>query len=53
MTAPLRVSFDVACSADHAFSVWTSAGDRWRDRNQAGWQSMIPHFISAINERGR
>jgi hypothetical protein len=29
MTAPLRMSFDVACSADHAFSVWTSGIGAW------------------------
>ena len=145
MTAPLRMAFDVACSADHAFSVWTSgigtwwppdhtvtgraeivvlqgevggriyertadgvehewgevtvwqpparlaylwylgrdradateveirflaqgagatrveiehrgwerlgpAGGPWRDRNQAGWQSLLPHFTAAIGQ---
>jgi hypothetical protein len=29
MSAPLRMSFDVACSAEHAFAVWTSAIDAW------------------------
>jgi len=29
MSAPLRVSFDVACSAEHAFSVWTSGIGTW------------------------
>jgi uncharacterized protein YndB with AHSA1/START domain len=29
MTAPLRMSFDVACSAQHAFSVWVSAIGTW------------------------
>ena len=29
MTAPLRMAFDVACSADHAFSVWTSGIGAW------------------------
>jgi len=29
MTDPLRMSFDVACSADHAFSVWTSGIGAW------------------------
>jgi uncharacterized protein YndB with AHSA1/START domain len=144
MTAPLRMSFDVDCSAEHAFSVWTSKigtwwpadhtvtgrddlvvvmeagvggriyertpdgaehdwgevtiwnppkrlayiwhlrrdrsdateveirfladeagatrieiehrgwdrlgseGDQWRDRNRAGWDSLLPHFIAAI-----
>jgi uncharacterized protein YndB with AHSA1/START domain len=29
MKAPLTMSFDVACSVDHAFRVWTSEIDRW------------------------
>jgi uncharacterized protein YndB with AHSA1/START domain len=29
MTAPLRISFDVACSAEHAFRVWTSRIGTW------------------------
>jgi hypothetical protein len=29
MTAPLRMSFDVACSAGHAFRVWTSGIASW------------------------
>ena len=29
MTAPLRMSFDVACSAEHAFTVWTSGIATW------------------------
>jgi hypothetical protein len=29
MTAPLRLAFDVACPADHAFTVWTSAIGSW------------------------
>jgi len=24
MTEPLRMSFDVDCSAEHAFSIWTA-----------------------------
>ena len=146
MNAPLRMSFDVACSAEHAFTVWTSgigtwwppdhtvtgqadltvvlqegvggriferttdgtehdwgevtvwepptqlsylwhlrrdrsdateveirfvpqgdtatrveiehrgwerlgaAGDEWRDRNRAGWQGLLPHFVAAIDK---
>jgi uncharacterized protein YndB with AHSA1/START domain len=148
MTDPLRMSFDVACSASHAFRVWTSgiaswwppdhtvtgraaavvlqagvggriyertgdgiehewgevtvwqpparlaylwylgreradateveirfvaqgagatrveiehrgwerlgpAAEQWRDRNQGGWESLLPHFITAINEGER
>jgi uncharacterized protein YndB with AHSA1/START domain len=29
MTAPLRIEFDVACSASHAFTVWTSGINTW------------------------
>jgi hypothetical protein len=29
MSDPLRMSFDVACPADHAFSVWTSDIGTW------------------------
>ena len=100
MTAPLRMSFDVTCSATHAFRVWTSgisswwppghtvtgraatvvrqagvggriyerigdgiehrvwerlgpSAEQWRDRNQGGWESLLPHFITAINEGER
>jgi len=30
---------------------WERLGDRasgWRTRNQAGWQSLLPHFLAAI-----
>jgi len=33
MTTPLRMSFDVACSADHAFTVWTSGIGTWWPRD--------------------
>jgi hypothetical protein len=29
MTAPLTISFEVDCSAEHAFRVWTSRIDAW------------------------
>jgi hypothetical protein len=29
VTAPLKISFEVECSAEHAFSVWTSRIDTW------------------------
>ena len=29
MSAPLRMSFDVACSVEHAFTVWTSGIGTW------------------------
>jgi hypothetical protein len=33
VTEPLRFSFDVACSAEHAFAVWTSGIDAWWPRD--------------------
>jgi hypothetical protein len=108
MSAPLKMSFDVACSAEHAFTVWTagigawwppdhtvtgqadlvvvlqsgvggriyertadgvehdwgevtvwkppnrgwerlgSSADAWRDRNRAGWETLLPHVLAAI-----
>ncbi len=29
MTEPLRITFDVACSVEHAFDIWTSRVDAW------------------------
>ena len=29
MSGPLRMSFDVACSVEHAFTVWTSRIGTW------------------------
>jgi uncharacterized protein YndB with AHSA1/START domain len=29
------------------------AAEQWRDRNQGGWASLLPHFITAINEGER
>jgi len=26
------------------------AAQSWRDRNQANWQTLLPHFTKAINE---
>ena len=33
MTAPLALSFDVACSVDHAFTTWTSKIGSWWPRD--------------------
>ena len=27
-----------------------AAGDEWRDRNRAGWQGLLPHFVEAIDK---
>ena len=32
---------------------WDSLGDSallWRERNQIGWDSLLPHFLSALTE---
>lgn len=29
MIDPIRISFDVACSPEHAFTVWTAKTSRW------------------------
>ena len=31
---------------------WERAGEPWRDRNQAGWQTLLPHYRKEIT-RGR
>jgi hypothetical protein len=33
MTEPLTITFDVACSIDHAFDLWTSRIDTWWPAN--------------------
>jgi hypothetical protein len=30
-----------------------SRADPWRDRNRAGWATLLPHFQAAIGEPGR
>jgi len=27
-----------------------SAGEQWRNLNRAGWESLLPHFLTAITE---
>ncbi len=27
-----------------------AAGDEWRDRNRAGWQGLLPHYVAAIDK---
>jgi hypothetical protein len=28
-----------------------SDGEKWRDRNRAGWQTLLPYFLAAIAAR--
>ncbi len=43
MTDPLRISFEVACSAEHAFETWTSGISRWwpQDHTVTGHADLI------------
>ena len=43
MTEPLRMTFDVACPAEHAFTVWTSAIGTWwpADHTVSGAPSAV------------
>jgi uncharacterized protein YndB with AHSA1/START domain len=43
VTAPLLISFDVECTADHAFKVWTSKIGTWwpRDHTVSGQPGEI------------
>ena len=29
------------------------SGQPWRDRNQANWQTLLPHFIKAVTQEER
>jgi uncharacterized protein YndB with AHSA1/START domain len=42
VTKPLRLSFDVACSVEHAFMVWTSGIGTWwpRDHTVTGHEGL-------------
>jgi hypothetical protein len=52
MTAPLRFSLEVECSAEHAFSVWTSRIDTWwpSDHTVSGQPDVVV-FQSGIGGR--
>jgi uncharacterized protein YndB with AHSA1/START domain len=43
VSAPLRMSFDVACSVEHAFAVWTSGISTWwpSDHTVAGEPGLV------------
>jgi hypothetical protein len=43
MTVPLRMSFDVACSVEHAFDVWTAGIGTWwpRDHTTTGNADVV------------
>lgn len=53
MNAPLRMSFDVACSAEHAFTVWTSGIGRWwpPDHTVTGQADLVVILQSGVGGR--
>ena len=52
MTDPLRLSFDVACSAGHAFSVWTSGiGTWWPPDHTVTGQAALVVLQSGVGGR--
>ena len=53
MTAPLRMSFDVDCSAEHAFSVWTSKLGTWwpADHTATGRDDLVVVMEAGVGGR--
>jgi hypothetical protein len=49
VTAPLRITFDVACSAEHAFAMWTSRMGTWwpAGRAPSGLRLGLLSFLAA------
>jgi hypothetical protein len=43
MTPPLRITFEVACAAEHAFDVWTSRIGTWwpTDHTVTGQRDLL------------
>jgi hypothetical protein len=43
MSTPLKISFEVDCSAEHAFNVWTSGIDTWwpSDHTVSGGPELV------------
>ncbi len=53
MTAPLRMSLEVACSVEHAFTVWTSGIGAWwpRDHTVSGQGDLDVVLQSGVGGR--
>ena len=53
MTAPLVMSFDVACSAEHAFSVWPAGIGTWwpADHTVSGRDDLVVVMQGGVGGR--
>ena len=53
MTTPLRLSFEVTCSVEHAFTVWTSGIGAWwpRDHTVTGHDDLQVVLESGVGGR--
>jgi hypothetical protein len=53
VTAPLKLSFDVACSVEHAFDVWTNRIDTWwpPDHSVSGDPDIEVHLQGEVGGR--
>jgi uncharacterized protein YndB with AHSA1/START domain len=53
VTAPLRMSFEVACSVEHAFTVWTSRISAWwpRDHTVTGQDDLVVVLQGGVGGR--
>jgi hypothetical protein len=53
MSGPLRMSFDVACSVEHAFTVWTSGIGSWwpPDHTVTGQADLVVVLQGAVGGR--
>ena len=53
MTSPLRITFDVACSAEHAFTMWTSRIGTWwpSDHSVSGEDDILVVLESGVGGR--
>jgi hypothetical protein len=53
MSGPLKISFDVACSVEHAFTVWTSEIGAWwpADHTVTGRPDLVVVLQSGVGGR--
>jgi hypothetical protein len=53
VTSPLRITFEVACPAQHAFDMWTSRIGTWwpRDHTVSGQRDLLVVLESGVGGR--